>query len=593
MYINTFKYTPKDVSCQLCTEYVKKLGCTALRCPWLAERIEAGVVGYREAVLETFPHERRLFQRLNLLIKHYPGSLWSNEQHERRMQYQCAVQGYIRLSIEDYKYDSLSIENQSLVLHEYAASMPEALNAEITEFIDNGYSGTNFERPQVQKLIELVRVNQIDCIIVKDFSRFGRNSIETGYFIERVFPLFHTRFISISDDFDSSKFKGDTGGMDVAFKYLISEYYSRDMSIKTKSAKYAKMQRGEYQSKICPYGYRKSADGRMEPDLEAATVVQLIFSLSAGGMNAAAITRELFRRGIPTPGEYKAAHGNHTHDISRCHGIWSTSTILRILADERYTGVYVIGKRAVLEVGGTRSRLKDRESWYIIPDHHPAIVEKAVFDTVQASQLRFSQPNKKKRDYPLKGKAFCGCCGHALSRTMQKTSYYYCRHSEADEESRCHKMRLNAAELEQAVFLTLKKQMEAAAPLAPDGTLQVDASVPERAEYEQQIEALQDGKRTLYERYLMGEIDLNTYKAEKAACDELLLKTKNAYAAVLAQAKQKQDEQARQDSRKEASKAIFDADALTTELAELLIDRVLVYPDKRIEIAYKIQDIFA
>ena len=153
-------------------------------------------------------------------------------------------------------------------------------------------------------------------------------------------------------------------------------------------------------------------------------------------------------------------------------------------------------------------------------------------------------------------------------------------------------MRLNAAELEQTVFLTLKKQMGAAAPLAPDGTLRVDASVPERAEYEQQIEAPQDGKRTSYERYLTGEIDLNTYKAEKAACDELLLKTKNAYAAALAQAKQKQDEQARQDSRKEASKAIFDADTLTTELAELLIDRVLVYPDKRIEIAYIIQDIF-
>ena len=330
----------------------------------------------------------------------------------------------------------------------------------------------------------------------------------------------------------------------------------------------------------------------MEPDQEAAAVVQLIFQLAAEGINATAITRELFRRSIPTPGQYKAAHGNHTHDISRCHGIWSTSTILRILEDERYTGVYVIGKRAVLEAGGTRSRLKDRESWYIIPDHHPAIIEKAVFDTVQASQLRFSQPNKKKRDYPLKGKAFCGCCGHALSRTMQKTSYYHCRHSEADVESRCHKMRLNAAELEQAVFLTLKKQMEAAAPLAPDGTLRVDASVPERTEYEQQIEALQDGKRALYERYLMGEIDLNTYKAEKTACDELLLKTKNAYAAVLAQAKQKQDEQVRQDSRKEASKAIFDADTLTTELAELLIDRVLVYPDKRIEIAYKIRDIF-
>ena len=119
--------------------------------------------------------------------------------------------------------------------------------------------------------------------------------------------------------------------------YLISEYYSRDMSIKTKSAKYAKMQRGEYQSKICPYGYRKSADGRMEPDPEAAAVVQLIFQLAAEGVNATAITRELFRRNIPTPGQYKAAHGNHTHDISCCHGIWSTSTILRILEDERYS----------------------------------------------------------------------------------------------------------------------------------------------------------------------------------------------------------------------------------------------------------------
>ena len=137
---------------------------------------------------------------------------------------------YIRLSLEDYKYDSMSIENQHLVLNEFVSSMPEFTDAEVLEFIDNGYSGTNFERPKVQELIELVRANQIDCIIVKDFSRFGRNSIETGYFIERVFHCFTPGFISINDDFDSNQHKGDTGGMDVAFKYLISEYYSRDMS---------------------------------------------------------------------------------------------------------------------------------------------------------------------------------------------------------------------------------------------------------------------------------------------------------------------------------------------------------------------------
>ena len=153
-------------------------------------------------------------------------------------------------------------------------------------------------------------------------------------------------------------------------------------------------------------------------------------------------------------------------------------------------------------------------------------------------------------------------------------------------------MRINAVELEKAVFITLKKQMEAAANLNPDGTVRLDAAAPERSEYEQQIEALQDGKRLLYERYLLGEIDLDTYKAEKTACDELLLKTKNAYAAVLAQAKQKQEERSRQESREEAAKAILDADTLTTELADFLIDRVLVYPDNRIEIAYKIKDIF-
>lgn len=499
---------------------------------------------------------------------------------------------YIRLSVEDYKYESMSIENQRLVLNTYAASMPEYENAEILEFVDNGYTGTNFERPQVQKLIEMVRNNKIDCIIVKDFSRFGRNSIETGYFLERVFPLFHTRFISVSNDYDSSNFKGDTGGMDVAFQYLISEYYSRDMSIKTKSAKYAKMQRGEYQSKICPYGYRKSADGRMEPDPEAAAVVRLIFQLSSEGINATKITRELFKRGIPTPGEYKAAHGNHTHDVSRTHGIWCSSTILRMLEDERYTGTYVIGKRAVLEVGGTKIRMKDRDKWYIIPDHHPAIVDKETFDKVQEKQFRFSLPNKKQRNYPLKSKVFCGCCNHALSRISQSSPFYMCRHSQADPNSRCYSLGMPAADLEQAVFQTLKKQMELVLDDKTGETMQTGVYVAEQSEYERQIESLNDNKRTLFERYCMDEIDMETYKAEKAAIDAEILRTNNAYAAVAAQAKQRQEEQAQRDSRNEIWSAVAEADGLTPELVDLLIEKVVVFPDKRIDVVYKVKDLF-
>ena len=195
---------------------------------------------------------------------------------------------YIRLSYtDDRSSESDSVSNQRKLIENFAERNPDI--EIVSEKINDGYSSIIFDRPAFKEMMQDVTDGNINCVIVKDFSRFGRNSIETPYFLERVFPLFHIRFISLGNDYDSDKYKGDTGGMDVTFQYLISEYYSRDMSMKTKSAKYAKMQRGEYQSKICPYGYRKSDDGRMEPDPEAASVVQLIFHLAADGVNATSI----------------------------------------------------------------------------------------------------------------------------------------------------------------------------------------------------------------------------------------------------------------------------------------------------------------
>lgn len=138
---------------------------------------------------------------------------------------------YIRLSIEDAKTESLSIHNQRIVLRKHAETLFDTNDYEILEFVDNGYTGTNFERPSVQELLELVRTFKINCIIVKDFSRFGRNSLEVGYFIEQVFPLFKVRFISINDNFDTIDYNGDTGGMEFAFKNLINEMFllSRDV----------------------------------------------------------------------------------------------------------------------------------------------------------------------------------------------------------------------------------------------------------------------------------------------------------------------------------------------------------------------------
>ena len=246
---------------------------------------------------------------------------------------------YIRLSLEDYKYDSMSIENQHLVLNEFVSSMRESTDAEVLEFIDNGYSGTNFERPKVQELIELVRANQIDMHHCKRFfsvwAKQHRNRLLHRAGCSHYFTPGLSPSMTISD---SDQHKGDTGGMDVAFKYLISEYYSRDMSMKTKSAKYAKMQRGEYQSKICPYGYRKSADGRMEPNPETAAVVQLIFSLRQPALGRPPLPGNCLSGASQPQGNIKPLMGSSTTMSHAPVAAGASSTVLRILEDERYIG---------------------------------------------------------------------------------------------------------------------------------------------------------------------------------------------------------------------------------------------------------------
>lgn len=499
---------------------------------------------------------------------------------------------YIRLSLEDTKYDSLSIENQRLVIDSHIAGMPEADYAEVLEFVDNGYSGTNFERPEVQRLIELVRSNQVDCIIVKDFSRFGRNSIETGYFIERVFPLFHTRFIAISDGFDTEEHKGDTGGLEVAFKYLINEQYSRDMSIKCKSAKYAKMRRGEYQSKECIFGYRKGADGRLEPDPDQAPVVRLIFELAASGMRFTAIAAELTKRRIPTPGEVKAAKGYGTYDVSRCNGSWSISTVIRILDDERFLGHYVQGVHTVTEIGGNRHRKKAKDKCFFVPDHHEPIVDQELFDKAHEGQIRFSLKSRKNRNTPLCGKVICGCCNHALSYYPKKNPVYACRASRMDETLACHGFQIPVTDVVGTVFTVVTQQLLAAVPTISDGEICFTPVDIHQRQYEDQIAEIMDAKRLLYEQFIAGEIDAESFQKSKLSLDETLVRIKSTFAAVKAKAEEMQGVDDRQQRRQQILNDLQAEGTVSNELAERIIDQIRVHPDKRIEIIYKIADLF-
>ena len=498
---------------------------------------------------------------------------------------------YIRLSTEDSRVGSFSIENQKNALHQYVDAMEGVKNVEVLEFIDNGYSGTNFERPAVQSLLDQIREGKINCIVVKDFTRFGRNSIEVGYFMEMVFPLYGVRFISINDNFDSDTLHGDTGGINVAFKYLVSEFYSRDLSIKYKSAKYVKFKRGEYQSKLCPYGYRKGADGRMEPNEETAPNVQLIFELARDGYKPNEIVKVLFERHIPTPAEYKAAHGFHGHDISRCCGIWSSSAVVHILDDERYTGTYIMGKREVTEVGGRRVRMKDESQWVKIPDHHQAIISRELFDLVQVQRPRMKSPKKNAKAYPLRGKVFCGCCHHAMPRVAKKTAVFYCRYTGVNESAPCHGLTVTETELEGMLYEILSKQAQVILNVANlANARQLDIQIAQQAEYDKLIEGYLEQKRVLYEQLILKQLTIEDYKSQKAAVDSELDRLREIHCNLKVQTSQMEMDEKVKSDRTELAREAVGAGGLTAGLADTLIDRVYVYPNNQVEIVWKMKD---
>ena len=498
---------------------------------------------------------------------------------------------YIRLSTEDSTTGSFSIENQRRALQHYIDTMEDVKNVEVLEFVDNGYSGTNFERPAVQELLDLVRAGKINCIIVKDFTRFGRNSIDVGYFMEKVFPIYGVRFISLNDNFDSNTLHGDTGGINVAFKYLISEFYSRDLSVKHKSAKYVKFRRGEYQSKICPYGYKKGADGRMEPDEEAAANVQLIFELARIGYTAGEIVRELFERGISTPGEYKAAHGFTIYDISRCSRIWQKSSVLNILKDERYTGTYIIGKREVREVGSNRVRLKDESQWIKIPDHHPAIISHSVFEQVRK---RFSYSGRGKAAgavYPLRKKVFCGCCRHAMPRTSARNRQYACVFTRADKNASCYGLRIAESELDATLYGILSRQAKVVLNLDNlENANQLDIQIARQDDCSKRVGHCMELKHILQEQLMSKEICMDEYKAKKDEIDIELHQLKQLQAAISAQTAQMQGYEKSKNVRMELAQKVTQASGLTVDLAEALIDRIYVYPENQLEIVWKMND---
>lgn len=290
---------------------------------------------------------------------------------------------------------------------------------------------------------------------------------------------------------------------------------------------------------------------------------------------------------IPTPGEYRKLKGKDYYNVSRTNGVWSTSTVLRILEDQRYIGTYVIGKRKVKEIGSRHTQLKDESEWFKIPNHHPAIVSVDLFEKANASIKRFSLSNKKPRDYLLRGKVFCGCCDHAMS--LRNGAWFYCRHSEVAETLPCHGVRIKMADLEQVVFETIRAQMCPALGIDSNKD-KLDLQTVQQAEHEEKLRSIQDSKRHLYEQYALGEIDLETYRTRKAVYDTELVQAKNVHAVITAQTKQIKSDYEIKLKQQEIVQEVGNANMLTKALIDRLINKVYVFPGDRIEIEYATQD---
>lgn len=384
--------------------------------------------------------------------------------------YKAAI--YVRLSKEDgdvsdaSKAESNSISNQKELIKDFLKDKQDIVI--VSERVDDGYSGVNFERPAFQLMLEDIKQGKVDCVVVKDLSRFGRNYIESGRYIEKIFPMLGVRFIAINDNYDSLTGKSQTDEIVIPFKNLINDAYCRDISIKIRSHLDVKRRKGEFIGSFTIYGYAKDEHdhNKIVIDEYAAGVVRDIYQWKISGMSQQGIADKLNDMGVLSPAEYKKSCGiKYSANLqTKKQAIWSAVAITRILTNESYTGTLIQGKVTTPNYKVNKTVIKDEEDWVVIPNAFEAIITKEQFDMVQEILKKDTRvaPDKKSV-YLFSGIAVCGDCGRQMSRKVSTVSgkkyvYYMC--SANKKEGVCSSHRIREDELEKAVVTYLNSYID-------------------------------------------------------------------------------------------------------------------------------------
>lgn len=384
--------------------------------------------------------------------------------------YKAAI--YVRLSKEDgdvsdaSKAESNSISNQKELIKDFLKDKQDIVI--VSERVDDGYSGVNFERPAFQLMLEDIKQGKVDCVVVKDLSRFGRNYIESGRYIEKIFPMLGVRFIAINDNYDSLTGKSQTDEIVIPFKNLINDAYCRDISIKIRSHLDVKRRKGEFIGSFTIYGYAKDEHdhNKIVIDEYAAGVVRDIYQWKISGMSQQRIADKLNDMGVLSPAEYKKSCGiKYSANLqTKKQAIWSAVAITRILTNESYTGTLIQGKVTTPNYKVKKTVIKDEEDWVVIPNAFEAIITKEQFDMVQEILKKDTRvaPDKKSV-YLFSGIAVCGDCGRQMSRKVstvagKKYVYYMC--SANKKEGVCSSHRIREDELEKVVVTYLNSYID-------------------------------------------------------------------------------------------------------------------------------------
>lgn len=454
---------------------------------------------------------------------------------------------YLRLSRDDIdsstKAESNSINSQREMIRSYVREHEDMELFDI--YVDDGYSGANFDRPEFKRMMADIEAGNVNCVIVKDLSRLGRDYIEAGRLIQKTFPAFHVRFIALTDNFDSQTADNSTKSFVVPVKNFINDSYCRDISQKVKSSQRTKREQGKFIGAFAVYGYRKSDEDKNKlcPDEYAAQIVRNIFAWKLEGMSAQAIALRLDGLGVLSPLEYKKSHGENYSTGFRTNitAKWSAVTVKRILTNEVYTGVLVQGKNARVNYKVKKIVEKPKEEWIRVEGTHEAIVSHEDFEIVQ-NLLKVD--TRARADgtcsHLFSGLLFCGDCKEPMNRRINRYKdiskiYFIC--PTRNRGQGCTRHSISEEELKEVVFKTLQTYisvfLDVCSQLEHIQKMEIDFE--EVARFDKEIERLRkeqekylDLRAGLHEDLKTGLITETDFKNFRAIYEKKYEETKGA-----------------------------------------------------------------